>query len=231
MLFRSVLPVVLLCVALHPMLRAKKKMILSLAGLSIFAVGTSWMIAARVQATPEDVRHFLAVGIPGFQENVRVHYAASDFLTFNPIEIWKRPFIVSFQEELERKKFLEYFFRSAIFSNLRTQGPLFALPIVAYSLLLLPWMIWGLLSEVHKKNKDALPFYLFSLSVLCAAIALLLVTRFISNQHFRYSTLLGLTGAYFIARGMQQSPPVLRMAGMVITTFLCTLMSAFILVQ
>ncbi len=227
----TVLPVVLLCVALHPMLRAKKKVILSLAGLSIFAVGTSWMIAARVQATPEDVRHFLSVGIPGFQENVRVHYATSDFLTFNPVEIWKRPFIVSFREELERKKFLEYFFRSAIFSNLRTQGPLFALPIVAYSLLLLPWMIWGLLSEVRRKNRDALPFHLFSLSVLCAAIALLLVTRFISNQHFRYSTLLGLTGAYFIVRGMQQSPPVLRMAGMVIIAFLCTLMSAFILVQ
>ncbi len=203
-----------------------------MSGILLFLIAVSWLPVARLHQSTADLRNYLATGTMTINPALRINHTVADFLTFNPIEVLKHPFINTYKDESRRKNFFEFLFRSALFGEFsHFKKPQFSISILLYALLLLPWMIWGMISEIRTKSECSLPFLLFSFSVLCTAIAYAMFSQFSHVQDFRLFLLLGLTSTFLMIRGIEKSPSIPQLAGIIISIFLSLLMGAFMFLQ
>lgn len=227
-----IIPSAILCALFQRQVSIRHRITLCFWGLLILSIPFSWIMSERFRDNPADIRTYTSVGAALVNPALRVEPTLLHFVVFNPVEILKHPFVNTYSDESRRQYYFEFLFRSAFFGEFALfNRPQFSIPILLYSLLLLPWIAWGFFKEYSVKKKDSTAFLLFSLSVFCMGIVGMIIVPLSPVADLRYSLFLALPAAFFLVRGIYASPPLLRMAGTMITVFLCVLMGAFMFVQ
>jgi len=209
----ALLPVAGLCLLCHPALSWRRKFRQAAAAALLLCTLFAWYPAYRF--TESNLSKTMTLGNKDMNPDLLVPRTPSAYLIFNPVEIAKLPFNDTWSEHYRRRYFLEFFFKSSHFGEFRFEKiyPLGS-ALVVFAMLLLPALLWGLLSDMRRRFLASMPIWSTSVVLLAAAIAYPTLFPYAPNQDFRFSILLVVPLAYYVIRGWQEFPTVLRRATM-----------------
>lgn len=176
-------------------------------GLTVFLLMTLWLPIIRFQGQSSDIRNFIMTGKSGINHALSVEHVPADFLTFNPIEMVKKPFNKTYGNDGRRSNSLEFLFRSSLFGEFSDfSAAWLAKGIIVLALLLLPWMAYGLASIPIRFDRSDTPVIVLFLITLILWLAYIIIFQFSPEQDFRFSPFFAVAAAYFIAKGLEVGP-------------------------
>ncbi len=193
------------------------------------------LLIGRLLQNERDTRNFLALGNShGIDGRLKLDRDPKRFLVFNPIEIIRHPFNAPWGTEERRQYYPEYLFRSAFFGEFSRYSfatNALGTPILLFATILLLWLLWGFEQDIGKRPFASLPLWATAITVIGAAITYAVLFPNAPAQDFRFSPLLGVLGAYYIAIGIGDSSRVLRTVGLLLVGIVSVLCSIFLLGQ
>ncbi len=189
-----------------------------------------WLPVLRLAIEPETSRT-LSLGNEGMHSGLIVGNQAENLLTFHPLRLLEQPFNNPWDDATRRQYFPEYFYRSAFFGEFGFESVRgLAIAILILSFLLLPFLLWGMLSSLHRRTwRSTFPPLLLLLGMLAANIAYRLRYPYASNQDFRFMVLGTVPLAAFLTLGIQRLPWRLRALPLLLAACLIASCSVFLL--
>ncbi len=202
--------------------------------LAIIGAIAGWFVLKRATVS-RDSASFIVASLGGVdQETQRITPTVTKFLTFNPIEMVKKPFMWVGKSQPRHDHFPEFFFQTALFSE-GTFGlgyiPLVRVILIS-ALFLLAFSCWGLLATVRSTASLGWPLAVTILGFVSAQMLYVVQLPFACCQNFRFSILLLAPVLYFAFKGMSVLPGAIQRFGVIIagifvgTSALCILLLA-----
>jgi 4-amino-4-deoxy-L-arabinose transferase-like glycosyltransferase len=203
------LPILLILLFLKKGLSLRKKMLVG--GAGFFFLFTIIVLNFTLRSGAKE-DNFLVPNLSNLNDALLVDSAPETLTEFNVLRLILHPFNNAWESVAGRDYFWEYFLKSAFFGEFdfgRLLAP-FSSALLVVFLLLLPVAGWGLFSSL-KRWYDTLPLWLTTLILLIGHAAYRQIAPYSSSQDFRYSILLVIPLAYFLALGWSHLSGRLRL--------------------
>jgi hypothetical protein len=188
--------------------RAKRALI---AG-SIVVLCTGWYFPLRFSA---ENKVGLAGNVHAMNKRLGITRSWTDYFQFHPVRIVEVVHNDPWRKGPERQFFWEYFYRSAFTGEFNYGSHMFwwIRLLYAWGLLGIPFLLYGIIESIHRRERIGIPFAAVSLCLLGGQIAYSWIYQFSPNQDFRFSNLIVIPIGYFLIRGIQALPERFRMIG------------------
>jgi len=199
------LPVALACFVLQK--NTPKKRLHFMSALLIGAILTGWYPYVRL-FVEDDARNTISIGNQNMNGALRVDNTIVNFTTFNPIEILKVPFNDPWKDEARRMYFWEYFFKSALYGEIRFAEELKGIAIFMnlLALILTLAIIRGIVIAFRRRPPELVPMGLTLAFAMTAHFWYRITKAFAANQDFRFSIILIIPLTYFLVIGITSLP-------------------------
>lgn len=224
------LAIALLSFALARGLPVLKKVRLSALTILLCLLIAGWLPVLRYGIETDTTRSRV-LGNEGMHPLVALTNTPSAFLTANPLEILRHPYIDPNSDESRRQYFPEYFFRSAFTGEFSFPESFRVLSflILLFGMISLPLIALGCFADIREDYQKSLPL-LITLSLGCIAVlGYRILFPYAPNQDFRFVTFLVIPCSYFAMAGARFLPGPLKRYGMSILTALAILCGLFFL--
>ncbi len=199
------LPAVLISLLLVPNKLLRKRLHLLLLGCLLVFLVCGGFFFARMQAEGRS-RAVIVGNIGSLSSGLQLKNIPSSYLTFNPVEIIRRPHNNPWEDLARRQYFPEYFFKSAFsgeFDFGRMARPLVQAVLSAW-MLLLPLMAYGMYRSLRKWDAVSIMLCTLFFGVLGGHTAFRFLFPYSSSQDFRYSILLLIPLFFFLLKGRER---------------------------
>lgn len=187
-------PLAIIVVALTPKMSWKKKIAcaLGLTTVTLIVLGSLQLMRPSPPGKEALVGNYRM--LTNFVEN-----HPKNLFTFNPHQILKHPYNDPFGDEARRQMFWEYLYRSAFTGEFHfgDQRKLFVLGMLLSSLLLVPLILYSMVSDMRKGLESFVPLWSGLILFLLAHLAFRIFFPYSSSQDFRYSLPLMIPFAYY----------------------------------
>ena len=220
------LVVALLCALIAKNLAISVRLRLLLRAVVLVTVIAGWLFVIRYGVEGE--RSLVGNKL---NERMRVENTISSLLTFNAIEVIRRPFNNNRYETGRRQFFWESLFKSAFTGEWDfgdTVKPLLILLLLC-SLVALPIILIGLVQDLLLDPRTHVPVWLTLLALLGAALAYRWTSPYSANQDFRFIPVVIVPLVYYGVRGLHALPPQAKRIGSVLAAVFVVLCIAFVL--
>lgn len=206
------LPPCVLLLFLHPELRFREKVKISMLSAIIISAVNAWHVYQRVAVQGQQ---HLVGNISSLHSGLQVGMEVKHFLVLSPLKVLENPYNDCWKEDSRRSYFWEFFLRSAI-SGEYDFGKQYHW-LVSYLLLLLfqlfPFFVFGLWRSVNDPWQRQMPLLVLLLLVLLTHLAFRALSPFAPSQDFRYSAVVVVPVSYFTVTGASLSSPLWRNIG------------------
>lgn len=182
--------------------------ILLFAALTIAVAG--WYPVQRFFFEPSSEKT-VTLGNDGMDAGLIVQRDLQHLVTFNPVALVEHPFNDSWSKDSRRDNFLEYFFRSSLFGEYQFERTeLLARITLVLAMLLIPAMLYGIVTTVFVRGRELLPLHLSAFMLALAAFLYPYFFPFAPNQDFRFSALLIIPTSFYVVSGIGLLPRYMR---------------------
>jgi len=176
----------------------------------IVVVSVGWYPVHRLFLEP-DQEKTLTLGNNGMDATLAVPREFKHLVVLNPAAVIAHPFNDPWDDTFRRGYLLEYFFRSALFGEYKFERMIvLSRTLLILGFLLLPAMLFGLMTDLRRRFRELLPFHIATFGLLAGAFVYPYIFPFAPNQDFRFSVILILPAAYYALRGIDALPLWLR---------------------
>ncbi len=191
---------------------------------------TGWYPALRFVGESDHAKT-LTFGNQGMSSGLSVSNRVTNFLTFNPLEILRKPYNNPWDDSMRRQYFWEYLFRSAFFGEFSFPPALRSLSVLllGIGMSLIPLGIYGLTADLRCRRGACPPMLVIGGLLLAGALGYRVAFPYAPNQDFRFSVLLLIPAVYYALRGIEQLRGSSKAAGQALTGLLAFLSGIFVL--